>query len=350
MGFKRARVTSLLVTAVVSLGLGAATATAEKLQFMADWIIGAKHAPLFLARDKGFWKKEGLEVSISRGYGSGSVAKLQNEGKTDFSFVDTGVIILGRPQGIRLKQAAVIHATYPIAWAGLRSNGIHSPKDLAGKVYGGSTGATSTLMFPLFARNAGLDPKQIKAINLDPTSWTPSFLAKKIDIIGVLTMVTLPVLRYSLKKKGLDPDKELAVFLGSDYGLDGYANGLTVRDDQIQKDPGLVRRFVRSSMAAFRRSVTHPDEALQNFLHKHPELNREIAAAQFDKMVESLLAPEARTLALGWMTEKKMTLTRDMMFEAYTLKAAKMPIGDIYTNEFLEKRPMKKGEIPAKYR
>ena len=86
-------------------------------------------------------------------------------------------------------------------------------------------------------------------------SIIPGFLAKKIDLMGIYTINSLPILQYNLKKLGFDPDKELTVFLGVDYGLDAYSNGLAATDDKIKGNPELVRRWVRATMGAFRESV-----------------------------------------------------------------------------------------------
>ncbi len=60
-----------LVAGVVILGIGPAAMGAEAVKFQLDWIFSGKHVPFFVARDKGFFKKNGLEVNIIKGRGSG---------------------------------------------------------------------------------------------------------------------------------------------------------------------------------------------------------------------------------------------------------------------------------------
>ncbi|MBI2880407.1 MAG: ABC transporter substrate-binding protein [Candidatus Tectomicrobia bacterium] len=348
--FRRSIVAGFMVLGFLLGGAGLKTAAGEATKFVADWVIGAKHAPFLLARDKGFYKKAGLDVAIERGYGSGAAGQLLATGKADFSFVDLGSMVILRTKGAKLKQVAAIHAIFPIGYVGLRSKGIREPKDMAGKTFGGSPVASSSYLLPTYLKNVGVDPGSVKLLHMKITSIVPSFLAGTIDLMGVYTINSVPIIRYNLRQKGIDPDKELSLFLGVDIGIDAYSNGLTVRDDTIRDKPELVRRWVRATMDAFRSSVQNPKESLDNFMAKHPEINKVIAADEFDAMIRSLLSPEARQTALGWTVERKVGITQEIMFESGQAQGGKLPLKDLYTNEFLEKRPMAEAEIPPNYR
>ena len=81
------------------------------------------------------------------------------------------------------------------------------------------------------------------------------------------------------------------------------------------------------------------------------EVSKEASAAELDGMIRSLLSPEARTIALGWLKEKKVRITQDAMFETGKAKGNKLPLKDLYSTEFLEKRPVTKdgdsGQVSA---
>ena len=106
-----------VIACSIALGLGIGTlcpkpAAAEKLRFVADWVLGGKHAPFLLARDKGYWKKAGLDISINRGFGSGSSSKILAAGKADFSFIDLGTLILHRTRPCCLSPPSRDTATF----------------------------------------------------------------------------------------------------------------------------------------------------------------------------------------------------------------------------------------------
>ena len=65
---------TVLVTAALILGIVPKARAAGKVIFLLDWLYGGKHAPFFVARDKGFFKKNGLDVTILKGGGSGKAS------------------------------------------------------------------------------------------------------------------------------------------------------------------------------------------------------------------------------------------------------------------------------------
>ncbi len=93
----------------------------------------------------------------------------------------------------------------------------------------------------------------------------------------------------------------------------------------IQSNPNVVRRWVRATLDAFRDTVKNPQRTLDNFTTKMPEVTKDAAAAELDAMIRSLLSPEARTTALGWIKEDKVKNTQDMTFETGKAKGNKCP-------------------------
>jgi len=66
----------VLIAAAMSAALVAPAAAQTKFPFRLNWTLYGEHAPFFVARDKGFYKEEGLDVEIQEGSGSTTVAQL----------------------------------------------------------------------------------------------------------------------------------------------------------------------------------------------------------------------------------------------------------------------------------
>ena len=64
----------------------------ETVSLAVDWILNGTHAGYFIAQEKGFYKEKGLDVSISRGFGSGDTIKRVATGSVDFGIADTGAV------------------------------------------------------------------------------------------------------------------------------------------------------------------------------------------------------------------------------------------------------------------
>src|SRR5215831_5408973 len=81
----------------------------EKITFLLDFTPYGKHAPFFVALEKGFWKDAGFDVTIVKGEGSATTISSYAAGTVDFAFSDTPTLILARSKGALVKVAAIIH-------------------------------------------------------------------------------------------------------------------------------------------------------------------------------------------------------------------------------------------------
>ena len=83
------------VAATVALDAPAHAQTPEKFQFRLNWTLYGEHAPFFVARDKGFYKEEGLDVEILEGSGSTTVAQLVANMTNPIAYVDAATMMRG---------------------------------------------------------------------------------------------------------------------------------------------------------------------------------------------------------------------------------------------------------------
>lgn len=340
----------LCVAAVVALLAGPPAASAERVSFMQDWIIGGKHVPFLAALEGGFYRRAGLEVSLLRGFGSGAVGKALTEGNVRFGFVDAGTMVLSRARGMKLRQIGMVHSVFPMGWVGVRKAGIARPKDLEGKRFSAPVAASTTVLFPIFARAAGVDPSKAQRVTVDLPLVLSTVLAGKADFFGSYTTTNLPVLKSMMRKKGLDPDRELIEFKGKDYGLDLYSNGLCATDAALSEKPDLAKRFVRASFEGLRWSAQHPEEALAILHRKYPAVGKDVAREQFIETIKTVFSKETQEIALGWMLRNKMERTKKVMLEAGQMASAPLSADDLFTNRFLEKRTLQPKEVAAIFR
>ena len=59
-----------ILAAMMLVAISAPAFALDKVTLRLDWVYGSEHAPIFLARDKGFFAKEGIDVTILPGQGS----------------------------------------------------------------------------------------------------------------------------------------------------------------------------------------------------------------------------------------------------------------------------------------
>src|SRR5579884_184648 len=152
----------------VSILLSASANAADRVVFSLNWVPYGLHYGIFAADALGYYKDANLDVDIQRGYGSGDTVKRTAAGVADIGMADMASVIAGRGNGFRVKQLAVILDRSADAIFYVKGIGITEPKGLQGHTIGATAGETSMNLFPVFAANAGFDPKKVEFVNLAP--------------------------------------------------------------------------------------------------------------------------------------------------------------------------------------
>ena len=104
------------VAAIVALDATAHAQTLEKFQFRLNWTLYGEHAPFFVARDKGFYKEEGLDVEILEGSGSTTVAQLVANMTNPVAYVDAATMMRGVGAGMPIKAVGVTLQQSPMSF------------------------------------------------------------------------------------------------------------------------------------------------------------------------------------------------------------------------------------------
>ena len=107
-----------LLVAVAAFGVDARhmSQTPEKLQFRLNWTLYGEHAPFFVAREKGFYKEEGLDVEILEGSGSTTVAQLVANMTNPIAYVDAATMMRGVGAGMPIKAVGVTLQQSPMSF------------------------------------------------------------------------------------------------------------------------------------------------------------------------------------------------------------------------------------------
>jgi NitT/TauT family transport system substrate-binding protein len=302
----------------------------EKITFLLDFTPYGKHAPFFVALDKGFWKDAGFDVTIVRGEGSATTVSSYAAGTVDFAFSDTPTLILARAKGALIKVASIIHDKSLYAVGTLEENNIKAPQDLKGKRIGSSVGDASRVMFPAFAKLNGIDPNSVRWIDMTPPARVASLVLGQVDAV-VLFMTEQPT--FSAKAK--EARKHWRDFPYADYGLDLYSHGLLVRDDLIANQPDRVKRFVDSTMKAWAWSVENPQEALPIFLKHNSAVDPDQAREHFRIAIKHLMTDTAKREGIGYIDAEKMKRTVEFVSQYFDVKG--ISADDVYTNRFTPK-------------
>lgn len=320
-----------ILLAILAMATWAGPAVAgEKIpvRFSLDWIVGGRHAGWFTALEKGFYDEAGLKVTWSRGFGAEDGMRRLMSGESDINFNDIPSVVLARSkQGAKIKAVAVIYAKHPSVIFTLKKAGIKSPKDLEGKTIVDSAGSTQVVLFPAFAKAAGIDANKVKWLLVPPDSKNQMLLSEKAQGMGIYIMQRPLLEKATAAMGGVDQ-----ISYGDHLAL--YGNGILVAEDFLNKSPEAVKKFVKASIKGFLYAFEHPDEAAGYVLKNQPILDREVTKAEGLIVRDVAWSAEAKKHGLGYMDEARMRTTRDLMFQLYDLKNP-VALEDLYTNKFL---------------
>lgn len=324
---------ALILGAAVSLSGSSPAGAAEKPAVVRlDFIIGGKHAPWFVAWEKGFYSKRGLSVTIQAGSGSADTVRAIAAGLADVGFADMTTTIVARSRGAPIQAAAQLgYVPTTILWR--EETPIKTLKDLEGKSLAISPGQAQWYLMPAYAKINNIDYKAIRIQETSPALQPAALVAKKVDFIVMYRASNDEVTETAATKQGI----KLKRIYMKDTGLNIYGSGLIVKEEDVKRRPEMIRAYVEGTMEGLRYAREHPDEALQILLKQKPELNKELTRIQLKNALEEVfIPPESLEFGFGYMKpdimEKTVGITND-----YFDGARKVTAAESYTNQFIKK-------------
>jgi NitT/TauT family transport system substrate-binding protein len=321
---------TLFLLGLIGAPAQAAEPTPATIQM--DFILGGKHAPWFVALEKGFYATRGLNATILAGKGSADTVRAIASGGADFGFADIATAIVAKSRGTPVQAVGQLgYIATTIVW---RDEGvIKGIKDLEGKSWAISPGQAQWFLMPAYCR---INKINFKAIKIQETAAPiqPAALAtKKADFIVMFRASNDEVADLAASKVGV---KLQRVFM-KDTGLDIYGSGLIAKDADVKKRPQLVRAYVEGTMEGLRYARDNQEESLKILLKHRPELNPALTTLQLkNALTEVFLPPESIQTGLGYMRPDIMEKTVRITNQYFDV-GRKVTTKEVYTNQFIKR-------------
>jgi NitT/TauT family transport system substrate-binding protein len=304
-------------------------AAAERVTLRLDWSYWGGHAPFFVAIEKQFYARHGLDVVVQDGKGSRITAIVVGEGKDDFGFADSASVATGISQGLAAKVLAVIMAKNPNGIVYLEGTKLDQPKDLEGKTIGGSPGGSDATLLDAFLAKNKVDVSKVKIEKMPGDAKPAALLARKVDGISSQGFYNMPI----LEARGAKP----RALLYADFGLAGLNYGIFTSTKMLAEKPDTVRRFVAASLEGWEYAVKNTDEAIGILVKHVPLLDSKVSRQQFINMQQLLRTEHTRDKPIGWQAMEDWKETLDVL-EQYAGMKGRRPAADYFTNDFIPTR------------
>jgi NitT/TauT family transport system substrate-binding protein len=300
----------------------------DQVSFRLNWYLGGLHTPFYLGKERGYYKDEGIDITINEGRGSASTVQVVAAGSDTFGLADSSSLMLVRSKGAEVKAVMSLLNTSNFGVISLAETGIKSVKDLEGKKLAITAGDALTQLFPAVAKANNLDMSKIRLVQVDPAGKVVAVLEKRVDAL----LGGLDDQYFLIKAKGKKP-----AGLGfADNGANTIGMVILTQEETIKAKPDMVRRFVKATIKSWEAAKADPDAAVAAALKAKPDLNAASTKEQLLRDISFMESPATKGKTIGWGAASDWESTMKLLVQYRGLKTDE-PVSAFYTDEFIPK-------------
>lgn len=307
----------MLAIAAIFTGSTASAQGLTKVKLTLDWKFGGETAPFMMAKGKGFYEQEGLDVQIDAGNGSAAAVNRVASGAYDLGLGDITTLIeflANNPGENRLQAVYQLYQRAPFTIFTLKKNGITSVEQLNGKKVAAGAMESTRRVWPIAAPKMGLASPGIQWVTTDFSLKETMLLRGDVD-----AMTAFEGSISNIYPRGVKAE-DLVVFRFSDYGVKLYGNAILATNRLIKENPKAVAAFLRASNRAIKEAMANPAEAVKYVKQREPLVEEAIEVERFKITMRYLAPVETRQEGLGSIDMRELQSQVDDVVTTFGLK------------------------------
>nr|WP_314278070.1 ABC transporter substrate-binding protein [uncultured Peptostreptococcus sp.] len=298
----------------------------EKVSLVLDYTPNTNHTGIYLAKEKGYYKDQGIDLEIIQPSNSDSATIVASD-KAQFgvSYQEDVTYALTREKDpLPVKAIATVIQHNTSGFAAPVDKKIKSAKDFEGKTYGGWGSPSEEAIIKLAMKKKGADFSKLKRVDIGQDDY---FTATKKNIDFAWVFEGWTGVEAKLKKVNLDylPVRDI------DPALDYYTPVLISNNKTIKENPDLVKRFMAATSKGYEEAIKDPSGAADILSKAVPELNKDLVKAS-----QEYLAKLYKDDAPRWGEMKADVWKNYAKFmKDNGLIKNNLKVDEAFTNEFL---------------
>ena len=297
-----------------------ALAQDTKIKFQLDWRFEGPAAFFLLAKSKGYFAQEKLDVTIDAGSGSANAVNRVASGTYEMGFADVAALMefTANNPAAPSKPVAVmmVYNDTPAAIIALKKSGIKNPADLAGKKLGSPVFDAGRRAYPIFAKANGLDAAKATWVSMDPPLRETMLVRGDVDAITGFTFTSL----LNLNARGVK-NEDIAVLQYPKHGVKLYGNAIIVSDAFARQKPEAVKAFLRAFARAARDVMANPEAAVKTIKERDGLIDEKLELRRLKMAIADAVAtPNARAEGFGQVSAARMSLMASQVSDTYNTK------------------------------
>lgn len=324
----------LLSLVALSMTLTApAFAEGIPIKFTLDWKIQGVHGWFYLAKEKGYFAEEGLDVTIDQGEGSAATVSRIMSGAYDAGFGDMNAIIQNAATTPDEAPVMVYQIYNQPPFAVLTKTGgpVESLASLEGLKVGAPPGSASTKLFPALATAAGFDASKVELVSVKSNLQEQMLIQDQVSASLVFNVTSY----LNILGIGMDPDTDFTWYPYGASGLDIYSNGVMVSPKLLAENPEAVQGLVNAIVKAMADVLANPQEGIDVIVATEPLSNGDLEMKRLQFALNNLIfSDESKANGIGAVDTDRLTRSIATIKGLYDLPSSPAA-EDVFNASFL---------------
>ena len=320
---------TLSLLAGMAVAFPAAAQTLTPVKVLLEWAWLPYHAPFLIAQEKGYYKDEGLNVTLEQGRGSATTALLLSQGNFDIAHLNITNAAQMVGKGGPIKTVGLYQHKTAAAFIGIKGKvKLDGPQSLKGIKIGSTPGGSDGLSLRIFTNANGMKQTDLNIVALDANAKTTALFGGTIDAVSGDS----PAFNAYVRATNQEP----VTLQLADAGVPLLGFGFAANNAYLAKNPEVVRKFLAASkrgLAEAARDYKAACELMQAKVHLAGTIER---CVDYNQGLLALSTPPTDA-TWGQQTAEEWTKLVTTLKAAGELPAEDKPMSSFYTNDFVPK-------------